>query len=451
MTARGLLQAGPSAWKPFRASRIATTAGVAVMCVAVVAGARVAAQENVEFTAKDRDIILTMSPLPPVPANPTNAVADNPRAARLGQFLFFDKRLSSNGQVACSTCHDPAKSFADGRPLSEGLGTGTRHTPSLWNVAYNRWFFWDGRADTLWAQALRPMEDPRELGGTRTGVARLIYADGPLKQAYEDIFGPLPDLSDVKRFPASARPALDDAAHPHAQAWSEMSATDQETINRIFSNVGKSLEAYERRIISRDSAFDRFVHALRAGDAATAADFPRAAQAGLKLFIGRANCRLCHSGPNFSDGEFHDTRLRTRDGGPPRDPGRYAGADEVRRDPFHAAGPFSDQRDGPGADKLEFLANSPQNWGLFKTPTLRNVAATPPYMHQGQLVALTDVLHHYSVMPDAGDTHHPERILVPLHLSESELGELLAFLESLTDASLEPDLLTQPISPFPAN
>ncbi len=407
-------------------------------------------QENasaVSFSKKERAIILGLSPPPALPVDPTNLVADHPAAARLGQFLFFDRRLSQNGQVSCSTCHDPAKAFTDGMALGRGVGESERHTTSLWNVAYNRWFFWDGRADTLWSQAMRPLESPRELGTSRLQIAHLIRQDESLRGAYEGVFGPFPELSDPARFPPVGRPVSDDPAHPHHQAWLSMREADQDAVNRVFANVGKSIAAYERRIISRDSSFDRFVQALRAQERSAVSRYPVEAQRGLKVFIGKGNCRLCHSGANLTDGEFHDTRLPTSDGGPRSDAGRYAGVEQVLRDPFNAAGVYSDEREGPAADKLGFIANSPQNWGLFKTPTLRNVALTAPYMHHGRLATLRDVVAHYSNLPDAAESHHPERILIRLNLSESDINDLVAFLESLTDASLDADLLSQPASP----
>jgi len=402
---------------------------------------------RIEFTDQALAIIREMSPLPPAPGDETNAFANNPRAARFGQFLFFDRRMSANERVACSTCHDPARAFTDGKMLGEGIGKGERHTAALWNVAYNRWFFWDGRADTLWSQALRPIESPTELGFSRLQVAHLIFRDPDLKKTYEGLFGPLPALSQKDRFPPSGRPVPEDPANPDQKAWESMQPNDQEAINKIFVNVAKSIAAYERRLISRNSPFDQFAEALRTNDAAGIQRYPANAQRGLKMFIGRGNCRLCHSGSNITDGEFHDTRLRTSDGGPPRDAARYTGAEQVLRDSFNARGDYSDDRTGPTAEKLEFLANSPQNWGLFKTPTLRNVAATAPYMHFGQIATLRDVVLHYSLLPDATDTHHPERILVRLNLSSSEIDDLVAFLESLTDTSLDSALLRQPDAP----
>ena len=133
-----------------------------------------------------------MSPLDAPPLDPTNRVSGDPRAARLGQFLFFDTRLSANGSVACVTCHDPDRGWADGETLARGVHALERHSMSLWNAAYHRWYFWDGRADSLWAQALEPLEHPNEHGTTRLACAHLVHDDDELRAAYEEVFGPLP-------------------------------------------------------------------------------------------------------------------------------------------------------------------------------------------------------------------------------------------------------------------
>ena len=393
---------------------------------------------DVEFTSQEIRRIRSHSPLPPV-QDPTNRIVDNQLAAALGRQLFFDKRLSSNGQLSCATCHEPARAFTDGRPIAEGLQPGRRHTPSLWNVAYNRWYFWDGRADSLWAQALHPIESPAELGSSRLAAAHLVDGDANYRGMYERVFGEMPSLSDRRRFPAEGKPVT--AADPDADetAWRAMSESDQELVNTIFVNIGKTLAAFESRLVSRRSPFDRFVEALADGDAEEMRAYPIAARRGLKLFVGKANCRSCHTGPNFTDGEFHDTRIPPRADQTAPDPGRFAGLDEARRDPFNAMGKFSDR---PSDTIIEYTINNPENWGRFKTPTLRNVARTAPYMHQGQFATLTDVVRYYSTLEQAMPAgHHSETILQPLHLSEGEISDLVAFLESLTDENIDPEWL----------
>ncbi len=408
------------------------------------------------YTDEELELIFTLSPLPPPPPDPTNAVADDPDAAHLGQFLFFDRRLSRDGTMSCATCHDPGKGWADAQPIAQASAHASanrleplqRHTQTLWNVAYNRWFFWDGRADTLWAQALVPLEDPREHGTTRLEIAHLVHGDPQLREAYEGIFGALPDLDDEERFPAAGRPVPDDEAHPHHVAWSAMAGEDHLAVNRVFTNVAKCIAAFERRIVTNSAPFDWYVGALQRGDPALPRIFPRAAERGLKLFVGKAGCRNCHHGPNFTDLEFHNTRLPHGRGGEQRDPGRYRGQDLVVASEFNGIGPYSDDTSGEARLAIEHLKPKGHDWGEFKTPTLRNTAATAPYMHQGQLARLEDVVRFYSTLEGAVPPPHPDPLLQPLNLTEDEIRDLVAFLETLTTQALPAELLEQPASPI---
>jgi cytochrome c peroxidase len=216
-----------------------------------------------------------------------------------------------------------------------------------------------------------------------------------------------------------------------------------------MANIGKALAAYQRRLISGRSDFDVFADALRRNDPVGQTALSESAKRGLRLFIGSGNCRLCHSGPNFSDMEFHSTFVRPLNGGRATDAGRYAGAQLVVLDVFNARGPYSDDAEGAAARKLELLSNRPEMWGQFRTPSLRNVAATPPYMHQGQLASLDAVIQHYSDMAQTQDMghHKQETVLRPLRLSVQEVADMKAFLESLTDDSIDPALRVQPASP----
>ena len=388
----------------------------------------------VSFSEDERRRILELSPLGPPPVDPSNAVADDDAAATLGQRLFVETRLSSGG-VSCATCHVPHHGFTDGKKVSEGVGRGRRHTLSLWNVAYNRWWFWDGRADSLWSQALSPIENETEMAGDRLKAAHLLSEDATLRAAYDSVFGSLPDLSDHERFPAAGHPVLGKPDDPRSVAWSAMTEADRAIVNRVFANIGKAIAAYERRIVSRHSKFDRFAEALRAGEDSAALSIP--AQRGLKLFVGRAQCRVCHGGPNFTDGEFHNTGVPPLDAAGRTDAGRNAGISLVLSSPFNLKGRFSDDRSENAGEKLSFLRVTPETWGQFKTPSLRNVALVAPYMHQGQFVTLRDVVTFYSTRAGTVDPGpNGERILKPLRLSPSEIEDLLAFLESLTDGGL---------------
>jgi cytochrome c peroxidase len=393
-----------------------------------------------ELTREERERVLALSPLPPPPRDPTNAHEEDPRAARLGQALFFDRRFSKNGTISCAHCHDPARGWSDGRQRAQGLGDVRRHTPALWNVAQNRWSFWDGRKDSLWSQALAPLEDPAEHGGSRLQYAHLVAADERYRRAYERVFGPLPDLSDPERFPPRGRPVPGVPEHPYARAWNGMSAADRDAVDRVFADLGKALAAYERRIVSRRAPFDVFVEGLRAGDAAKRAVLAPAAVRGLQLFLGKARCHTCHDGPHFSDLEFHDDRVPPLTSADEPDPGRYEGIALVLEDPFNGLGRFSDDVEA-GRTRLAYLARTSHNLRELKTPTLRNVAVTAPYMHQGQFATLAEVVRFYSTLEGALAPHPEEKLIEPLGLSPEEQSDLVAFLESLTDTALPAELL----------
>ena len=385
-----------------------------------------------------------LSPLPSVPADPTNRFADDGRAAELGQRLFFDPRLSSNGEVSCATCHAPEQNFTDGRPVAEGLGRGTRKAPTLVNSAYMRWLFWDGRADSLWAQAIEPLENPLEMGGNRLAIAHLVQGDATLRGAYTELFGPLPPLQESGRFPAHARPVPDEPDHPHQQAWSGMMETDRQAVDAVLVNLAKSIAAYERLLVRGDAPFDRYVASLEEADGAEHG-FSDAARRGLGLFVGRADCISCHAGPNFSDSEFHATGAPPGTHGDAEDPGRYAGAERLALSPWTAAGEHSDETAGRAARRVSRLRRGSETWGEFRTPSLRNLKGRAPYMHAGQFPDLESVVRFYSTLDGAvGRSHHQERILEPLQLTETEIDDLPAFLESLEGRPLPPPLLVPP-------
>ncbi len=402
------------------------------------------------LTSAERAAILRLSPLPPAPADPTNAVADDPAAARLGQFLFFDPRLSADGATSCATCHDPARAFADARTLAEGARTGTRHTPALWNLAHQRWYDWDGRSDTLWGQPLRAIEGETELASTRTSLVRVVVEDDELRAAYESVFGALPAAIDGAALPERARPVPETPDDPDHAAWTNLDAAQREAIDGVAADLGKAIAAYERRLVSDDAPFDRYVRGLRSGDPDDLAAIDAGAVRGLRLFIA-SGCTNCHAGPTFSDGAFHAIRMPPLDGGRPRDPGRYRGVELARTHVFSSSGPWSDDPASEAARRLAFTLNDPENWGRFKTPSLRNVAVTAPYMRQGQKPTLRSVLEHYSTFEGALPAGHhgrPDPLLVPVDLDEDEMAEIEAFLRTLTDVDLAPELLRPPASPL---
>ncbi len=170
--------------------------------------ARAELLEELGFSPGQWRRVLSMAEVPDLPPDPTNRLADDTMAAEFGHHLFFDPRLSGNGRVSCATCHDPALDFTDGRRVSIGVSENIRNAPTVLNTAYHRWLTWDGRADSLWAQALEPLENDVEMGGDRVAILRTVAADPELSARYESLFGPLPELAS-DRVPEHARPRRD--------------------------------------------------------------------------------------------------------------------------------------------------------------------------------------------------------------------------------------------------
>lgn len=429
---------------------------------------------QVAFSAHEIKRIAELSPLPEPPVDKTNAVVQDPRAAHLGQFLFFDTRLSANNEVSCATCHQPEHGFSAPTQLGHGLKKTPRHPPSLLNAVYYPWFDWDGRVDSIWAQAFGPLESPLEMGFSRTKLAHLMAQDDELRAAYENIFGPMPDLSDAMRFPPIAHPVADAPNDPASLAWQKMRPEDRKIINRIATNTTKAIAAYVARLVRGDAPFDRFVAKLTASGTLSPVNSPvnspaadtelsPQAQRGLKLFVGKAGCIRCHVGANFSDDSFHNLGLGPRDWLTPESPdgaappanalisgdsGRYKGVSQVKSNPFNAASAFSDTRDGKKAKWLHYLHQTSEDRGQFKTPTLRNIALSPPYMHGGHFDTLKEVVHFYSLLNEQVQIGHREDMLVPIGLTDAEEDELVAFLKSLSGAPLPPELLHPPATPI---
>jgi len=351
------------------------------------------------WTDTDFEILrsLWIGSLPALPADPTNSVADDPRAASFGHHLFFDPRLSSSGGISCSTCHQPERRFTDGLAKGQAIGTSKRNTRSIVGVAYSPWLYWDGRRDSLWSQALSPLEDPAEHGGRREQYVEIIAADPSYREMYEALFGEIPDLSG-------------DGA-----------------VNVVFANIGKVIAAYERLLMPGQSRFDVYVAAIIAGDNdLQRSTFTDDEIVGLQLFIDEAACTQCHNGPLFTNHEFHNTGVISFPGEVP-DKGRVTGVRQVLADPFNCSGPYADAAEKSCAE-LEYARTGPELIGAFRTPSLRNLENTGPYMHKGQIASLAAVLQHYNEAPFAMIGHNEAK---PLGLNKRELRQLEAFLNTL--------------------
>jgi len=404
-----------------------------------------AAADPDAFSDEEAARVLALGPLPALPGDPTNAVADDPAAAWFGRALFYDPRLSGPGDVACSTCHDPEQGWSDGLPVSEAVGVTDRHALSLWDTGYGRWFFWDGRCDSLWCQAAGPIEAGHEMGSSRLQVAHAVANEPDLREGYEAVFGPLPDLSDPARFPAEGRPVPDAPDHPHAVAWATMTAADQQAVTQVFVDVTKAIGAFERTILTGESPVDRYVAAFEAGDAeAMDAALSPDAQAGLRHFVTDGNCHFCHAGALTTNREFASVGLGERSWLPIDDTGRYDGIDALRTHEFNAASMWSDAPDGEAAGRLVRLNQSTEQLGLFKVPTLRNIAESPPYMHGGHFETLTDVVTHYALLEEEPLLGHLDDFMVPLDWDDQDIAEVVTFLEAMTAPPRDPAVFGPP-------
>lgn len=325
---------------------------------------------DARFTSAQRLLIAGMQVGDP-PPDRGNRLADDPRAAALGERLFFDTRLSPRAR-ACASCHSPDLLFTNGKDIaSEGVGQGSRNVPTILWADYTSAPLWDGRADTLWGQAVMPLEDADEMGSSRLFVAHAIAQHR--RADYEAIFGSLPALDDAARFPPNGKPG--DAA------WTAMTETDRHDVSRVLANVGKAIAAFERQLTREipRSRFDRFA----AGDRAALTDTE---QDGLAVFFA-AGCAQCHYGPRLSNEAFHNLRFPT--GRPDRraDRGRIDGVPYLRQHEFSAHGPFSD---APAPAPV--VRDEPWAEGAFRTPGLRGVALSMPYGHGGGFGGLRSVI-----------------------------------------------------------
>lgn len=301
---------------------------------------------------------------------PKDYVDAAPRAdvLALGRALFFDPILSVDRSVSCAACHDPEHGFADPRPISPGVKGhhAVRHTPSLFNRGFGAQFSWTGRATSLEAQVLLPIENELEMGFSVAGAIDRLRADPGYAARFAAAFGRTAEAS------AGDTRSVDEG-HPSA------------------STLRAALAAFVGRIHHGDSAVDRF----QAGDFEALDDRERA---GLWVYESKGQCWRCHSGPNFSDDDFHATGVGAHDGIP------LAGRFEVS----------ADEHDR----------------GRFKTPTLRGLALTAPFMHDGSLATIEDVIAFYR--RGGNPSANLDERLTPLELDDDEAARLAAFLRALS-------------------
>lgn len=340
----------------------------------------------------ERAQIAAHGPWPPAPVvDASNRVDGRPQAVALGRRLFFDASISASGRLSCAGCHRADRAFQDGRRFTRR----GRNTPGLVDVGRHRWFGWDGAHDSLWAASLAPLVAADEVGATAPRLAARLARD----RDYRALFGP---------------PAADEA---------------------VLVNAAKALAAYQATLVSPRSAFDDFRDALVRGDDAAAGRYPLAAQRGLRLFVGRGRCTLCHAGPAFTNGEFADIGVPFfRAGGV--DPGRWGGLERLLASPTNRLGPWSDG-DADSAPTRHVVLE-PRHFGEFRVPGLRQLARTAPYLHDGSAPTIEAVLRHYSELDPERLHADGAALLQPLHLTAAESADLAAFLRSLSAPAAGP-------------
>jgi len=337
--------------------------------------------------------------LPPVPVSPANP--QSAEKAALGKKLFFDTRFSKDGSISCASCHIPQKAFTDGNPVGVGVKglKGTRNTPTVINAVYYQKSFWDGRRDSLEQQALDPLTNPVE-----HGLGKLVDAIAVIK-----------------------------SSESYVNDFSRVFAVDNDGITP--DHVGKAIAAYERTLIAGNSAFDRYQYG---GDTAA---LSASARRGLELFRGKGLCVTCHLiGPKnatFTDNQFHNIGVGLSE--------IESRASEIISVFLEArlAGTTVDNKvlsDKEASHLGRFAVTlNPADFGNFRTPDLRNVALTAPYMHDGSLKTLDEVVEFYGRGGSLKDgvrnmLQHPS--IKDLNLSRTEQKDLVEFMKSLTSETL---------------
>lgn len=318
--------------------------------------------------------------------------ADNtvtPERVALGRKLYFDARLSADGTVSCATCHDVSRGFTDQRPVSEGIRDqlGRRNAPTTMNALLMQTMFLDGRAPTLEAQAKLPIVNPIEMGQPDgVAAANAIAGDADYQKMFQAAYGRDPNYEDI----------------------------------------GNAIAAFERTLVFLDAPFDAYV-------AGNATAISPAAQAGFALFNGKARCVTCHalnpSNPIGSDNRFHNIGVAARH----RDFEKLAAQALVTLEQNGGADAVDQLALTTDLSELgRFLVSKQRSdIGAFKTPQLRNVALTAPYMHDGSMQTLWDVMDHYNKGGEANT--YLDGGIEPLALSETEIDQLVAFMFTLTD------------------
>jgi cytochrome c peroxidase len=430
------------------------------------------------FTGDEWTKLKSLTGLPPPSRDASNAVDGNQAAIALGKAFFSDARFSGTatqvdalkrpaavaraplGQPAnlsCASCHDLGRAGVDTTSVPDNVSAGAGWTDvnalGVVNAAYQRLFSWNGRADSLWAQAFAVAESPTTMNGDRLNTAWVIYQD--YYAQYYSVFGASPPIALDPTIPAHGKPGAKpgcqsgDPTEPFGDAWDCLPSDTQDRLTRVLVNWAKAIAAYEATLTSRHSSFDVF---MAEGPQSTA--ISAAAKRGASLFVGKASCIDCHNTPLLSDGDFHDVGVPQAGPAVPTEADCPAGGvcdcvagknclpwgaldglaklqvSKVLRSSIYS----DDPKDGSRADELA-RAGDPALKGAWRTPSLRNVALTYPYMHDGVYATLEDVVAHYDRGGDPTAVGTRAVDIRPIGLTTDEQADLVAFLESLTETS----------------
>lgn len=362
----------------------------------------------------------------PVPES--NRYAFNEAAQVLGEKLFHDTGLSASDQFSCASCHLPDKHFTDGLPKGVAAGETHRHTPGLHGAAWYSWFYWDGRRDSLWAQALTPIEAANEMASDRIAVTRYIANHPEYRGQYESIFGALPFKPDDPNLLLSATPMGNEK---QKRTWIELPSDQQNKFNIVFSNIGKALGAFQHTLEPVETRFDVFLQEVADGKSIRQIDsLNKLELEGALLFLNekKTQCLECHNTSLLSNGNFHNIATGNFTG-PVFDFGREFGSQAALLDEFNCQGRYSDARPEECLHLVYMNRDSVHMRGAFKTPTLRNIPNTAPYFHDGRFTTLEQVVRYYANPP--AWTRPDEHELRPgFELTEKEIKALTAFLQS---------------------
>ena len=357
-----------------------------------------AVQADETMTAAELGFLQSFGPWPQVaPPDPGNELSGLVWAEELGERLFSDTVFSGDETLSCASCHVASLAFSDGIPVAVGAGAHVRNSQGLLDVGQQRWFGWDGGADSLWAASLRPMLTDIELDGDIALIASRL-------RTKPDVMHELDKAGQVLQNDES-----------------------------LVVLAAKSIAAYLRTLQSAPTAFDRYrLAVLDDSIAEEPIDYPSDARRGLSIFFGEANCHVCHFGPNFSNREFHDTGRPFFTAVGRVDAGRYTGIERVRKDPYSLTGHYNGTRVSQEILKTTSVTLSQVNFGQWRTPSLRNLIYTAPYMHDGSLATLREVVDAYADI-DPGRIHsNGEAIIRPLDMNDRDREDLVAFLKTLS-------------------